>query len=246
MWTYFLGPFLSLLPKRWRKLLPIAESVKWARATFLSGLAEFAIGVYAWMYWYSYLMTAWVDRGVEVALSGKASGITDHAIGAAALLFWANHPLTWVIAYFCVEGAVRLCGAAFTETILGTLPLFLVDKIFARTIWPRKPGPQDVADGSPGNVSSFLGAIGEKVLVAGIPKSSDQLRVQKSPNEEILEIRSSRRKPEWTPPRVVRYLDNYYRLEACSRVPGARPFRYTLRRLPAGVPGRNVLVYSPD
>jgi hypothetical protein len=64
-------------------------------------------------------------------------------------------------------------------------------------------------------------------------------------NEEILEIRASRKKADWDPPRVVRIEDTYYRLEDCGKCPGPRPFRYTLRRLSAGVMGRKVLVYQP-
>jgi len=52
--------------------------------------------------------------------------------------------------------------------------------------------------------------------------------------------------PDWNPPRVVRYEDRYYRLEDYARGSGPRPFVYRLRRLAAGVPGRTVLVYSPD
>ena len=74
---------------------------------------------------------------------------------------------------------------------------------------------------------------------------SDELCFRKSALENILEIRASRRKQDWTPPRIVRYQDSYYRLEADSIGPPPRPFLYTLRRLPVGVPGRTVLLYAP-
>jgi len=61
-----------------------------------------------------------------------------------------------------------------------------------------------------------------------------------------MEILASRRKPDWDPPRVVRVRESYYRLEACSKCAGPRPFRYTLRRLSSGVPGRKVLLYDPE
>lgn len=63
---------------------------------------------------------------------------------------------------------------------------------------------------------------------------------------EILEIHASRMKQDWTPPRIVRYDDAYYRLERFSRGVGSRPFVYHLRRLSAGVPGRTVLLYQPE
>jgi hypothetical protein len=64
--------------------------------------------------------------------------------------------------------------------------------------------------------------------------------------EEILEIRACRRKPEWNPPRTVRYQDSYYRLEASADGTPPLSFRYTLRKLSAGVPGRTVLIYAPE
>jgi len=53
------------------------------------------------------------------------------------------------------------------------------------------------------------------------------------------------KKTDWNPPRTVRYQNNYYRLEACASGMPPRPFRYTLRKLSAGVMGRTVLIYSP-
>ncbi len=73
----------------------------------------------------------------------------------------------------------------------------------------------------------------------------DELFFRADGSEEILEIHACRRKQDWNPPRVVRVEDRYYHLENSSLGGGTRPFRYTLRRLAAGVPGRNVLLYSP-
>jgi hypothetical protein len=102
----------------------------------------------------------------------------------------------------------------------------------------------DVAN-TGGNVSSYAGAIRERIRTARLPEVPDELYFTKNESGEILEICASRRKQDWTPPRVVRYLDTYYRLESDSSTAGARPFRYRLRRLAAGVPGRTVLIYAP-
>jgi hypothetical protein len=84
-------------------------------------------------------------------------------------------------------------------------------------------------------------------MEARVPVSADEITLRKEGSEEILEIRASRKKTDWDPPRVVRFEDSYYRLEDCGKCAGARPFRYTLRRLSAGVMGRKVLLYqAPD
>ncbi len=172
-------------------------------------------------------------RGLDSALSGKMGpNVTTHQIAGVALSVWATHPLTWLLGYFIFEGAVRLCGAAFSDSILGTLPLFLLDKILFGAF-------------RPGNVSSFVGAVRERMLVANLRDVHDELFFRTNGPEEILEIHACRRKQDWDPPRVVRVEDRYYRLESSTLGSGPRPFRYTLRRLAVGVPGRNVLLYSP-
>src|SRR5260370_42503966 len=55
--TYLLGPFLPLLPRRWRNLLPLGSPVEWRWATVLSGLGEALIALIAARYWYSYSMS---------------------------------------------------------------------------------------------------------------------------------------------------------------------------------------------
>ena len=238
MLDYLVGPFLALLPKSVRKLLPFSDSINWGRATFVSGFAEFAIALAAFINWYFVSMSTWVNRGVEAAATGKAGpGVTDHAISAMALLMWSNHPLTWILGYFTAEGVVRFCGAAFSGNLLGTLPLFLVDK-FVRLFFESPNKAREVPD------SSFIDALGDKVLGATQPAYVDEMVSATDGNDEILEIRASRKKPDWDPPRVVRMQERYYRLEACSKGSPPRPFRYRLRRLSAGVPGRNVLLYE--
>jgi len=239
MLTYLLGPLLSLLPERWRQSLALLK-IKWPRATTISGFLELAGGLAAFWKWYFVCMNHWINRGWDVALQHPGGPeITDHAVGAAALLIWASHPLTWLLGYVCIEGAVRFLGAAFSGSILGTLPLFLIAKIIAVF------QPSSDAQG-PSVASSFASAISEKLLERSQPEGADELITSQNGHDEFLEIRASRRKPDWDPPRIVRIHDTYYRLENFSKAAPPRPFRYTLRKLTAGVPGRTVLLYNPD
>ena len=247
MLTYLLGPLLALFPRRWRKLLPAGSAVEWRRATVLSGFAEAVIALVALMCWYSYYMTLLVDHGLDAALTGKLpTGATDHEIGFTAMVIWATHPLTWLLAYAGVEGCVRLVSAAFTETNLGILPLFVLDKVTGIIAGRDKQEASAAKYGSQGNFSSYVGAIREKAMVRRLGEVPDELCFSGSAPDEMLEIRACRRKADWDPPRTVRYQDTYYRLESCSGGSASRPFRYTLRKLPAGVMGRTVLVYSPE
>lgn len=247
MCTFLLGPLLALLPKRWRRSLPWTESVDWRMACLLSGLLEFLVALGAMLYWYSYSVSTWVSRALDAALEGKMGpGVSDQAIGFTAMVIFATHPLTWLLAYFGVEGNVRLVGAAFAENHLGILPLFVVDKFLLKVTGRGGPGMAQSAGYAEGNLSSFAGAIREKVRRSASAVLPDQLCVSKEGGEEFLEVRACRRKPDWTPPRTVKYQDTFYRLEASSDGPGPRRFRYRLRRLAAGVMGRTVLVYSPE
>jgi hypothetical protein len=244
--TYLLGPFLALLPRRWRKLLPVGSDVAWRRATVLSGFAESVIALASLMYWYSYYMNLLVNNGLDAALRGKMGGATDQAIGFTALVIWATHPLTWLLAFAGVEGSVRLAGAAFTETNLGIFPLFLLDKIIVKLSGRSEPNAAKAAGYTEGNLSSYAGAIREKAAIKRLPQVPDELFFSGSGPDEMVEIRACRRKPEWNPPRTVRYQDTFYRLEACAEGRPPRPFRYTLRKLSAGVMGRTVLIYAPE
>lgn len=247
MFTLLFGPFLALLPKRWRQSLPMRKLIEWRTASMLSGFAEFLFGVVAMLYWYSYSVSTWVSRGLDAALAGKAGpSVNEQEVGFMAIFIFATHPLTWLIFYIAVEGSVRLVGAAFTENNLGVLPLFVTDKIFLKITGRSGPSVAQSAGYTQTNLSSYVGAIREKARVVRTTIIPDELCVTREGADEFLEIRACRRKPDWTPPRTVRYQDTFYRLEASSSGSGPRPFHYRLRRLSMGVMSRTVLQYAPE
>jgi hypothetical protein len=244
MLSYTLGPFLAILPRRWRESLPLQESVHWKPAIALSGILESVIALIALIYWYSYSVTHWAQDTVFSAMQNGAE-IDPKTIGFAALAVMFLHPLTWIIVYCGVEGVVRLC-AAFTDTTLGVLPLFLADKMYLQVVRGRNPLVIGTDNFSQSHLASGIRAVREKALTASLPLIPDELRFTKDAAEELLEIRACRPKPDWTPPRIMRHEDRYYRLQSFSTGAAPRPFLYILRRLSAGVPGRAVLVYSPE
>lgn len=243
MLSYLLGPFLAFLPKRWRESFSVRSGYPWKYSVIVSGLIESLLASLALAYWYSYSVTHWAQDAVYAAIQNGAE-INPNAIGFAGLAIMFLHPLTWVILYFVAEGLIRLC-AAFTDTVLGLFPLYLVEKAYFRFARSKDPTAARTTARSLHYLSSIIQAVQEKFLVARLPDLPDELLFTKDGTDEILHIRSCRPKPDWNPPQVIVHGGQYYRLEACSRSKTPRPFTYTLRKLPAGVPGRSVLKYSP-
>ena len=247
MLTYLFGPFMALLPRRWRESLSVYEAVEWRTAMILSAFGESVVALVGMMYWYSYSVTGWVERGIDATLSGRApAGITDHDIGVGALLIFATHPLTWLLLYAGFEGSVRLLGALASENYLGILPLFALDKLYLKISGRSGPGAAKAAGYSQSHFSSYVSALREKARAPRYSNVPDELCFSRDGPEEILEIRACRRKEDWTPPRTVRYQDAFYRLESSTDGSIPRAYHYRLRRVTAGVMGRSVLIYSPE
>jgi hypothetical protein len=240
--TLLLGPLLSLLPRRWRESHPLFSSIHWPIAAALSGVIESFLALLAFLYWFSYSVTHWAQDAVYSAIE-KGASIPPNAVGFAAFALMFLHPVTWLISLFAIEGTVRFLGAAFTGNVLGILPLFLLDKIRTRfTSGPRAERPANTQN----NWSSFFSSIRQRAAFLGNPALPDEVRYSADATGEVMSIASSRPKSGWEPPRIICSQDIYYRLEAASEQSGPRPFRYVLRRLQAGVPGRSVISYSTD
>jgi hypothetical protein len=233
--TYLLGPFLALLPRRWRAGLPNADRVNWERAGTLSGLLEMLAGIVGLGYAFLMVMPRLYEISFDAADKANADVSEYHVRGAAWILFMLQ-PVTWLLFYVFFEGAVRMCGAAFAENVVGTLPLAIVDLILSRGKWK---GDGRVTEGW----DSFVASVREWMMVKRLPEVPDELQRVPDGEEEMLEIWASRRKQGWDAPLIVRVDELYYRLEETWVGGGPRPFRYRLRRLAAGVPGRRVIFY---
>jgi hypothetical protein len=245
-WIVLLGPVFSLLPRRLRRALPFHDAVHWYSASIVSGLVESVVATGALVYWYSYSVSTWVSRLMDNALRNAGPiEITDHEVGFAALVVVAMSPLTWFLAYFVVEGMARLC-AAFTDTVLGTLPLYLLDKVYCKMRGIKEPLPLGTPVFAQSHAASYVESLRDKIIVDRLPALADELHFATDDAGEVLEIRASHAKADWDPPRIVRFEDRYYRLDESSRSDGPRPFVYRLKRLSRGVPSRTVIIYEPN
>ena len=242
VFTWLAGPAAALLPWRWRKALPFAERVQWVRAGATSGFLEMVTAMVCMGYWYMLTMTPMISHGSEWALLGKyGQEVTEHQVGGAALAIFATHPLTWLLAYAFAEGALRMLAAMVAEDLVGTLPLILLERSLYLAAHPGQAGA--MAREFRRNAAATLALVRERAMVARLKEVADELQSRREGAEEILEIRASRRKLDWDPPKIVRVNESYYRLEDSVTRKGERPFCYVLRRLEAGVPGRGVLLY---
>jgi len=242
--TYAAGPVAALLPERWRRRLPLADHVRWERATVVSALAEITASIVAMGFWYMHKMSPMIGAGSESALMGAYHvEVTEHQVGGVALFVFALHPLTWLLALAFAEGGVRLLGAVATEEVRGTFPLYLLERLAYLAAHPGEA--REVAQEVRRNVASIVETLRERVMVARLENVADELQYTGVAADEFLEIRACRRKEDWVAPKVARVDEVYYRLERSWVEKGTpRPFRYQLRRLEAGVPGRSVLLYK--
>jgi hypothetical protein len=243
-WTFLVGPVAALLPERWRRALPLEERVHWGRAGAVSGFVELVAAIIGLGFQYWRIVVPAIGKGTDAALLGTFHvEVTEHQVGGIALFVFAMHPLTWLLVYVFAEGAMRLIGAAFMDDLRGTLPLYLVERVLFLATHPGES--KTMAQGVGRNVASIAETVRERAMVARLEDVPDEIQYSKAGTEEFLEIRACRRKEEWEPPKIARVDETYYRLEASSMEKGAaRPFRYRLRRLEAGVPGRSVLLYK--
>jgi hypothetical protein len=210
MCTYLLGPFLSLLPASWRANLPFAESIRWRRATFVSGALEVVASLCALVVWYSYSVTHHTRLQLSLALRAHPDiHPGPELLGLMGFIFVALNVVTWVIAWFWFEGVVRAFGAAFTGEIVGTLPLWIIDQAYrVLSRWNqnrRRP-----------------------------PLVPDEVTWCKDGQVEVLRVMSCRPKTTWKNRPTIRIQEEFFQVDRSIPGSGPRPYVYHLRRLQPG------------
>lgn len=215
MWlaTYVLGPIFTMLPRRWREKFFRTTPNRLSRAATLSGIFEAIAALVGLAIWYSVYVTL-----ASNALSRAGTGANERIGLFAYIWFWFN-PITWIVAYFGIEGLVRSLAALVAGECYGTLPLFIIDRIFHRATKSR-----------------------QKPL---LPLVSDEI----TPGDATCEIKiaSCRQKSDWKHPFTIRYGGAYFQVIADMYLgAGPRPYVYSLRRLPVGEVARGLEDYHPS
>ncbi len=166
-----------------------------------------------------FLLLFWAAS--EVCSLGQSLGFGCSSSGptqAFSLVLAAMNPVTWLMVYLIFEGFGRAFAAAMLGETPGTLVLVAPDLLYRYLTKRSGKRMPELAD-----------------LV-----TQDDLRA-----DWQLKIESARPKRDWQAGRLLCYAKNYYRIEACRESAGPRPTVYLLRRLPAGVSSRSVIVYPP-
>jgi hypothetical protein len=141
--TYILGPLAALLPRRWRKKAFPCAPAQMSRAAMLSGVLEAALAIAGLVGWYSIYVTLASDA---ISRSTAPGGGSSRIGMFAYVWFWLN-PITWFVAYFVFEGAVRYLAALTTGEACGTLPFCFADWVWRHARPGRaKLDPPLVAD----------------------------------------------------------------------------------------------------
>ncbi len=165
------------------------------------------------------LLLLWASGEVCSLATALGFGCGGGPTQMFSLVILGFNPVTWLLIYLIFEGFGRAFAAAMLGESPGTLVLLAPDWLYLFLKRKFRPAPPPLPD-----------------LI-----TQDDLR----PDWQ-LKIEASRRKRDWEAGRLLRYAGNFYRIESCAQAIGLRPCIYQLRRLPAGVASRSVILYSPE
>ena len=136
----------ALLPRQWRSRWAWTSDASLRGPTIVSGLAETMVSLGLIMFRY-YAFFQWRLRTIAEPVLKKGGDASDQALGSMAVAFgmgfttlveYVFSPLTLLLFYFSIEGALRLLAALVTDECTGTMPLYLVGWAMGRAGKARK------------------------------------------------------------------------------------------------------------
>ncbi|MCI0354343.1 MAG: hypothetical protein L0099_04775, partial [Acidobacteria bacterium] len=121
---YGAGIFVALLPQRYRRWVEERGGSHLTTAAVASGLLQFlgCLGAVIGRFFLfrQQRMNQWLESEAQGALMGTHGQFT---VGLFTVLEYVIQPLTLLLLYFTLEGAVRLLAGIVTGEVVGTLPL---------------------------------------------------------------------------------------------------------------------------
>jgi hypothetical protein len=220
MLAFVSGLALSLVPEAWRQRWLRGVPANLVSGAILTGIAELIgfLGILILRY-PAFVRSQMTTAVGTAAMAGLEKGGETMVMGLGPLLLLAYliQPLSLLLAYFLLEGAVRVTAAVVSSEILPTAPLFLASLLDARARAYRREA-----------------ALGPRVV--------DLVQVEGAAD---LLIASCRPKP-WTNLTTIRYEEQLYELVKTNQGAKPRAHLYLLRKIPPHKLVRGVHDYSPD
>jgi len=225
MVSFLAGILLSLLPERYRRWWEPASTLHFRRAAGVSGLVEglgcFVVFILRYL---AFFQQRVMEMGGQVMEAGADEALASRGVqmgmGVISTLEYLMQPLSLLLVYFALEGAVRLAGAAFTEQVLPSLPLHLA-------AWAQERLAERRAER----------ALGPPVVDT----------VERGDGRQFdLRIASCRSKPSWDRLMTVAYEDQFYEVIKEEQAARPRPFVYLLKKIPESKVIRGLHRYRPD
>lgn len=220
VWSYVFGPFLAILPARWRAMWFGDRDIAWRQATIISGILQFFVwGPFLLLLSVFYVQGSILGGLMDMFGHSSGPGIPGDQLSLFSLIAAGVHPIVLVSFYLFMEGAGRVFAASITNEYPGTLVLYGADALYLFLKGKVSPAPPVVPD-----------------------------QVTKNVTREgwVLQIESSRPKRDWDIGRLLLYKENYYRIESFAEGSGPRPYVFLLKSLPAGARTRSVILYSTE
>ena len=219
-----LSIFVSLLPRRYRGHWLGDGNLDVRRGSVLSSVVQFAGCCAAmWALYPSFIQQRLAQASALAAASHPGDkfveGVTVFASGQFAALEYMFRPLTLVLLYFAIEGAVRIFSSVASDAILPTMPL----QVFA---WAY-----DYAAGR--YQEARMGTRVADVVGPGVE------------GKYALKIESCRPK-QWNSLITIRYNERMYELQGEETGQAPRRFVYLLRLKPEHKIVRGLHVYDPE
>jgi hypothetical protein len=224
MLTLILGMIVSLLPKQYRSLWSGAGGADFRRATVLSGAVQAlgCLGLYIGRYFYFFeyrigtIGKAAIHKGVDGVL---ANPYVQYGAGFTTTLEYFFSPLSILLTYFALEGALRLFAAVVTEETTGTLPLYVIAWVVGRV--RARQADRAVGERMEDEVHRFVGLEYEIGIASSRPKKWDRLL-------------------------TIEFEGKNYELYDQKPGPAPRPYIYLLKEISRGRLIRSLHHYCPD
>ena len=215
----FSAVVLSFLPKRFRNAFTPFEVP--SSGSIVSGFLELAVAFGLLIHSYDTFMNErlaatsllLMERAAE---KGGESAVAS--IGGFALIDFLFRITTIVLAFFVLEGLVRVIAAVAGRETVPTLPLKIVEYFQGQLSAQHKE-------------LSMGARICDEVIL--------------DPTGQALRIASCRPK-QWTKLTTVSHEGQFYELVTEIKAGAPRPFVYQLRKKPATAVIRGICVYDPD